>query len=250
MANAWMDAAPPAYYMLMCRLDPREKVMELSSRRFPLRRWAIALVALLSLGLSEPAPAATQVAALSIDDKASVTRALKYLNDISTLRARFVQISSNGAYAEGEVLVDRPGKLRFDYDPPNPALLIANGLELLYYDRELQQASFLPLWETPLWFLLRKQVKLSDDVRVVEVDRGRGALRVALKEVKNPDAGTVTLVFADKPLSLRKWEIVDAQGVTTEVSLVNPQFGVTIDPKEFDYHDLKINAPSTRGTEK
>jgi outer membrane lipoprotein-sorting protein len=85
---------------------------------------------------------------------------------------------------------------------------------------------------------------------VVEVDRGRGALRVALKEVKNPDAGTVTLVFADKPLSLRKWEIVDAQGVTTEVSLVNPQFGVAIDPKEFDYHDLKINAPSTRGTEK
>jgi outer membrane lipoprotein-sorting protein len=226
------------------------KVMELSSRRFPFRRWAIALAALLSVSLSQAAPAATQVAALSADDKANVTRALSYLNDISTLRARFVQISSNGAYAEGEVLVDRPGKLRFDYDPPNPALLIANGFELLYYDRELQEASFLPLWETPLWFLLRKEVKLSDDVRVVEVKNDRGALRVALKEAKSPDAGTVTLVFADQPLSLRKWEIVDAQGVTTEVSLVNPQFGVAIDPKAFDYRDLKINAPSTRGTEK
>ena len=93
-------------------------------------------------------------------------------------------------------------------------------------------------------------MKLSDDVRVVEVKNDRGALRVALKEAKSPDAGTVTLVFADQPLSLRKWEIVDAQGVTTEVSLVNPQFGVAIDPKAFDYRDLKINSPSTRGTEK
>ena len=197
----------------------------------------------MGLALALPALAAADAAALSADDKANVERALAYLNDISSLRARFVQVSSNGAYAEGEVLVDRPGKLRFDYDPPVPALLIANGLELLFYDRELKEASFLPLWETPLWFLLREEVKLSNDLRVVEVVEDRGALRLVLKDAKTPDAGTVTLVFSDRPLSLRKWEIVDAQGIATEVALVNPQFGVEIDPATFEYGDLPITAP-------
>src|SRR3546814_8770255 len=67
-----------------------------------------------------------------------------YLNDIKTLQGRFVQTSSNGAYAEGAVYLDRPGHMRFDYDPPTPVLIIANGLSLLYYDEELKEATFLP----------------------------------------------------------------------------------------------------------
>ena len=127
------------------------------------------LAALFMAGVLATAPTASRAAALSADDLANVERALGYLNSISTLRARFVQVSSNGAYAEGEVLIDRPGKLRFDYDPPVPVLLIANGLSLLFYDRELKEASFLPLWETPLWFLIREEVELSGDMRVEKV---------------------------------------------------------------------------------
>ncbi|MFQ5775455.1 MAG: outer membrane lipoprotein carrier protein LolA [Kiloniellaceae bacterium] len=197
--------------------------------------------------LSSPAEgiAATAQAALSPDDSAAVGRAVRYLNGISTLRARFVQISSNGTYAEGEVLVERPGKMRFEYDPPHPVLIIANGLTLLFYDRELKQASFLPLWETPLWFLIREKVTLSGAVRVVRVQRDRGALRVTLRDAKIADAGTVTLVFSDRPLALRKWEVVDTQGIRTEVALLNPRFGVPIDPQAFDYKDLEINTAPT-----
>ena len=187
-----------------------------------------------------------QVAALSADDKANVERALAYLNNISTLRARFVQVSSNGAYAEGEVLVARPGRLRFDYDPPVPALLIANGISLLFYDRELKQASYLPLWETPLWFLIREEVKLSDDMRIESVVQERGTLRVALRDAGNPDIGEVTLVFEDRPLALRKWQVIDAQGVRTEVSLIDPRFGVEIDSAAFDHGDLDIENPGQR----
>src|SRR3546814_7064037 len=85
--------------------------------------------------------------ALSPDDVAAVARVERYLNDIQTLQGRFVQVSSNGAYAEGDIYLDRPGHLRFDYDPPSPVLIIANGLSLLYYDEELKEATFLPLWE-------------------------------------------------------------------------------------------------------
>ena len=184
---------------------------------------------------------------LSPDDSAAVRRAVRYLNRLSTLKARFIQVSSNGAYAEGEVLIARPGKLRFDYDPPNPILLIANGLTLLFYDRELKQASFLPLWETPLWFLIREDVTLTDSVRITAVAQERATIRISLVDEALPDAGEVTLVFSDRPLALKKWEILDPQGTLTQVSLVNPQFGVEIDSEAFDYGDLEIQSGVPQG---
>ena len=213
-----------------------------------LRRLGLAVLLLAAAGLAPAggAAAAAGPAALSPDDAAAVNRAVRYLNGITTLRARFIQVSSNGAYAEGEVLVKRPGKLRFDYDPPHPALMIANGLTLLFYDRELKQASFLPLWETPLWFLIREKVRLADDVAVTLVEQDRGSLRVTLQDTDTPEAGAVTLVFSDNPLALKKWELVDAQGIATQVSLVNPRFGVEIDPDLFEYDDLEIEVAPTR----
>lgn len=199
-----------------------------------------ACVAALSGATGAVAQGSGQTAALSPDDVAAVTRVERYLNDIKTLRARFVQISSNGAYAEGEVVVERPGHMRFDYDPPTPVLIIANGLSLLYYDEELKEATFLPLWETPLWFLIREEVRLDENVNIVGVEEALGTLRITLNDPDAPDSGTVTLVFSDDPLSLKKWEVVDAQGVQTQVSLVNPVYGEAVDPELFDYSDLEV----------
>jgi hypothetical protein len=139
--------------------------------------------ALLAVALTVPVPGAgaqtgdeaaeATVAALSTEDLETIARLETYLNRITTLRARFVQVSSNGAVAEGDLYLSRPGRLRFEYDPPHPALLIANGVNLLYYDRDLEQASFLPLWETPLSFLLRERVDLSEGgIEVLAVERG------------------------------------------------------------------------------
>jgi len=203
------------------------------------------LIAVLVLALAGPWSAVAE-SALSPDDSAAIRRAIDYLNGIGTLKSRFVQISSNGAYAEGNLLIDRPGKFRFDYDPPHPILMIANGMTFLYYDRELQQASFLPLWETPLWFLIRDEVKLSDDLEVLAVEQQAATLRITLRDRKTPDVGTVTLVFSDRPLALKKWELVDSQGIVTQVSLVDPKFGVAIDDKQFDYGDLPIQGGGQR----
>ncbi|GAB4392327.1 MAG: outer membrane lipoprotein carrier protein LolA [Kiloniellaceae bacterium] len=181
-----------------------------------------------------------QTAALSPDEVAAVTRIERYLNEIKTLKARFVQVSSNGGYAEGEVVIDRPGHLRFDYDPPVPVLMIANGLSLLYYDEELKEATFLPLWETPLWFLIREEVRLDENVEIVAIEEALGTLRITLRDADSPDGGAVTLVFSDEPLSLKKWEVTDPQGIETQVSLVNPVYGEEIDPDLFEYGDLEI----------
>jgi outer membrane lipoprotein-sorting protein len=211
-----------------------------------LRRGAVlgALV-LGTLLLNAPAAEArTQLAAqagrLSPDEVAALTRVERYLNDIKTLQARFVQVSSNGAYAEGEVYLDRPGQMRFDYDPPTPVLIIANGLSLLYYDKELKQATFLPLWETPLWFLIREEVRFDDNVEILGIEEALGTLRMTLRDPDAPDGGEVTLVFSDEPLALRKWELVDPQGIQTQVSLINPVYGGRIDSELFKYRDLEI----------
>ena len=179
-------------------------------------------------------------AALTPEEAEAVSKVQRYLNGISTLQSRFVQISSNGAYAEGEVFIRRPGRMRFEYDPPHPVLLIADGTNLLYYDKELKQASFIPLWETPLWFLIRKKVDLGDKVQITRVIQAAGTLRLTIEEKGAGESGAVTLVFSDHPFALRKWEVVDAQGVTTQVALVDPQFDVEIDKGLFDYGDLDV----------
>lgn len=211
------------------------------------RRWLPAALALGLcaglLGVTAPVDAndRLQIAALSPDEVAAVTRVERYLNDIRTMQARFVQVSSNGAYAEGEVFLERPGHLRFDYDPPTPVLMIANGLTLLYYDKELKEATFLPLWETPLWFLIREEVRLDENVEIVAIEEALGALRITLRDADTPDSGAVTLVFSDEPLALKKWELTDPQGIQTQVSLVNPVFGGAIDSDLFKYGDLEVH---------
>jgi outer membrane lipoprotein-sorting protein len=213
--------------------------------RIGVRKGLVALMAGLVLcaaaSLPQAAAAAAQQAALSPDASAALVRAERYLNDISTLSARFIQISSNGVYAEGTLAVSRPGKLRFEYDPPAPILMIANGLSFLYYDKELEQATYLPLWETPLWFLIRDEVELNDKIRVQEVEQLDNDLRITLADPEAEAAGQVTLVFAEQPFRLIRWELLDAQGIRTEVTLVNPTYGGKVEAKLFDIGTLGLD---------
>ncbi|MDJ0980028.1 MAG: outer membrane lipoprotein carrier protein LolA [Kiloniellales bacterium] len=175
-----------------------------------------------------------QSVTLTEQDRADLARIERYLTDIRTLHSRFLQVSSVGMPVEGDLYLNRPGKMRFEYDPPYPAMLMADGLVLLYYDKELKEETYLPLWETPLWFLLRDEVVLDDSVRVVALERGPAVLRVTVEQNEETPQGRVTLVFADQPLTLKKWIVTDAQGVTTEVALIAPRVGVEIDDDIFD----------------
>jgi outer membrane lipoprotein-sorting protein len=220
-----------------------------------LRTFAVAVLALAIGGLAsgggatetESEPAAAATAAMPQENAETLARLEAYLNQVTTLHARFVQVSSNGAFAEGDLYLDRPGRLRFEYDPPHPALLIANGVTLLYYDRDLEQATFLPLWETPLWFLIRERVDLSDGLEVVNIAEGAATIKVTMRGTDDEGGeGEVTLVFADRPISLHSWEIQDAQGIMTQVALVNPQFGVSIDRDLFKHGDPNIHIQEPR----
>jgi len=177
---------------------------------------------------------------LSADDADDVRRVETYLNNLKTFRARFLQIDPAGGSAEGTLYLSRPGKLRVDYDPPNPNLLIANGQHLIHFDRALKAPAYLGLESTPAGLLVRDPVKLSGDVTVAGVERGPGALRVSVLQTKDPRAGRMTLVFSERPFQLTNWQITDAQGQTTRVALYEPQVGLALDPQLFVFLDPKV----------
>ena len=181
---------------------------------------------------------------LSERDKADIERAEAYLNGITTLKARFLQISPNGTSVEGDAYLSRPGKLRLQYDPPSPLLVVADGSFLIVHDRQLGEPSYLPLDSTPAGVLVRANVKLNGgDVAVTRVVRLPGVVRVSMVQSDDPAAGEITLVFSDAPFVLRQWQVKDAQNQITTVSLFEAQSGLTLDPKLFRFQDPKFLAP-------
>lgn len=202
----------------------------LSRRRLMVSAVAVALC---------PGPALAQ-RVLSAQDADDVRRVETYLNELKTFRARFLQIDPAGGSAEGTLYLSRPGKLRVDYDLPNPNLLIANGQHLIHFDRALKAPAYLGLESTPAGLLVRDPVKLFGDVTVTAVERGPGALRVSVVQTKDPRAGKITFVFSERPFQLTNWQITDAQGQTTRVALYEPQVGMALDPQLFVFLDPKI----------
>lgn len=189
------------------------------------------------------ASASTAPRGLSPEDRADVARVEEYLNGIRTLSARFMQISENGGTAEGKLYLSRPGKLRLEYDPPVPILMVASGSFLVHYDKELKAVTHLPIDSTPAGLLVRERIALSGDVTVTKVERGPGSLRVTLVQSKDPQAGRITLVFSERPFVLSNWQVTDAQGSMTRVALIEPRTGMPLDPALFRFTDPGMLAP-------
>ncbi|MGE0724911.1 MAG: outer membrane lipoprotein carrier protein LolA [Alphaproteobacteria bacterium] len=183
-------------------------------------------------------------AALTPEERAEVERIEAYLSGIRTMRAKFVQASSNGAYAEGTFYLSRPGRLRFEYEPPSPLLIVADGTIVYSHDLALKQTTQIPLGLTPLWFLLRERIRFSGDVTLTKYERVGGVIRITLVQTKDPAAGSVTLAFQAEPLALRQWTVVDTQNISTNIALTEAQQDVRLDSRLFVFTE-----DQPRGTE-
>lgn len=164
------------------------------------------------------------------------------LNAVRTLRARFRQNSSNGATAAGELFLQRPGRLRIDYQPPAQILVIADGTFLVYHDRKLEQVSHIPLSSTPAGILLDQQLSLEDEqLTVTSFEQSPGVISVGVTRTAEQAEGSILLIFDEQSASLKQWAVTDAQGVTTLVTLVEPEFNVAIDPSTFQFKDPRTS---------
>lgn len=167
----------------------------------------------------------------------TIKMAAQYLNGLGTLKARFLLTAADGSQQIGTFYLNRPGKLRFEYDPPAKDFIVADGLLIYFYDAELKQQSNAPIGQTLADFLLRKNITLKDDVTVDRVMQGGGLLQITLHQTDDPGAGSLTLGFTEKPFQLKKWRVVDPQNQIVEVELFQVETGLKLDSNLFQYRD-------------
>ncbi|MEJ0018338.1 MAG: outer membrane lipoprotein carrier protein LolA [Acetobacteraceae bacterium] len=181
-------------------------------------------------------------------DRADLTRIEAYLDGLRTLKARFLQVAPNGALAQGEAWLERPGRMRFQYDPPSPLLLVAGHGLVVFHDKSLNQTTNIPIGQTPLGILLADRVRLlGAGVTVTGMQRLPGQIQVSVVRTASPGDGTLTLVFADNPLALRQWTVLDAQRQETRVTLFNVELGGQFDSKLFEFIDPRAFQPNPGG---
>ena len=179
---------------------------------------------------SEPAPPAAP--AVASRDEIDVDRVSKAINRIETLKAEFTQIDSNGL-EQGRFYLDRPGRLRFEYDSGN-LLVVANRDHVVVIDAKVSNPYRAKIEETPLRLLLMPNIDLKRDAQITQVRREDGLLMVSAAETEGYGQGHITFFFAEPTLDLLRWIVTDPVGNQTTVTLRNQQLGLEFDQDLFD----------------
>ena len=184
------------------------------------------------------AGSANASAALTSRDLADLKRVSDYLNSISSMQAGFVQVGPNGELDQGVVYARKPGRMRFEYAPPSPYLIVSDGQTIAVANSQLRTVDRYPLLENPLSVILKEGIDLAKDANVVAIDHQSGTLRVTARQDSGPLKGQVTLIFADPAIELRQWIITDAQGLQTMIALKDMKTQVQLDPSKFLLQDV------------
>jgi len=157
-----------------------------------------------------------------------------YFNGFTTAKARFTQINGDGSTSTGTLYIKRPGRVRFEYDPPETALVMAGGGKVAIFDPKTDQPpEQYPLKRTPLNIILERKVNLGRAKMVVGHSSDGTTTTVVAQDPKHPDYGRISLVFTDNPVQLRQWIITDQTGGRITVMLDDMQLGVSLRPSLF-----------------
>jgi outer membrane lipoprotein-sorting protein len=158
----------------------------------------------------------------------------RYLNSLTTLDAPFTQINPDGTISTGRVLIARPGRIRFTYDPPDRTLVLADGQQVAVFDpKSNQPPEQYPLRRTPLHLILAPQVDLGQARMVVSHREDGATTRVTAQDPERPGLGTIEMVFTADPVELRQWVVTDEAGDRTTLILGEVAKGVRLDPGLF-----------------
>ena len=171
---------------------------------------------------------------LTPQQRGIIDRVSNYLSSIQVLTGQFVQVGPDGRRSEGQLYIQKPGKLRFEYDPPSPVEIISDGGSVVVRDRKLATQDVYPLSQTPLRFLLADRLDLLKDTNLVAV-YADDVFITAVVEEKNGMVGTsrLMIMFSAKDMQLKQWTVTDPQGYDTTVAVYNLDFTKRPDPNLF-----------------
>ena len=188
---------------------------------------------------NQPAQAPAPMAAFTDPSNvpADLARIDQALNNTGSFQGRFTQYGSDGSIATGNIFIKRPGKLRFEYDAPNPLLIVSDGVTLLQHDRELETKDRVPLAATPLNFFLKEDVQLQQDTEVVGLIKTPQEIRVSARDGSGEVDGTMTMVFDPATLALMQWIITDSFGGETRVALSDLKYNQKVSARMFVLRD-------------
>ncbi len=159
----------------------------------------------------------------------------KYLNGLSTVASDFTQVNADGTIATGKLFIRRPGRVRFEYAPPDKSLVIAGGSQVAIFDAKSNQPpEQYPLARTPLNLILAANINLGRAKMVVGHKQVENTTRVVAQDPENPSYGTIELVFTANPVELRQWIITDDAGSKTTVILGDMKKGGSMPASYFD----------------
>jgi outer membrane lipoprotein-sorting protein len=198
-------------------------------------------LALLGLAALAFAPAANAQTPTVLDGAAraeGLAQANRALNAFQRLQGRFVQQSPGGSRATGTFYLQRPGRLRFEYDPPATLLIVSDGSVVAMRDTELRTTERTPLRSTPLNIILGQTINLERDARVLRVSRAGPWLMITARDRAGQTDGQITLQFYGPETELRSWDVIDATGARTRVTLSDITHPPTLDRSLFRLEDM------------
>jgi outer membrane lipoprotein-sorting protein len=185
------------------------------------------LLALIALFLAlAPLPArAAQAPTLqphfSAQDTKDLARIEDYLNGLKNVSADFLQIDDVGGIMRGQIAISRPGRMRVTYDAPSKDFIVADGSFVHIWNEDLKAQTNVEQGSSLAEFILRDPIRLRGDVTITKIQHFPAKIEVTLVQNNDPGAGSLTLVFEDRPLRLRQWKVLDSEGRSTGVNLEN-----------------------------
>jgi len=186
-----------------------------------------------------PQPAADPSIVSPTERRAILRAAENALARVETARGRFVQLDINGGLSEGSFALQRPGRMRFDYDDPVPILIASDGTTVAMRDDELETVDRVPLAATPLDLLLSDSVNFEEDTDIIRVQRASGMVAITVADPSGETDGQLSLIFDAGTYDLISWRVIDADGGVTSVSLSDFETGITLNPRLFIVQDFE-----------
>ena len=181
-------------------------------------------------------------------EKLSLDQLSAYLNQLTSAKAPFTQVNPDNTQSKGDFMLKRPGKMRFEYASPNPALVVASSGQIAIFDKKSTAGpQGFPLGRTPLAILLKKQVNLSTSGMIISHIAEGPMTKITAQDPKHPKYGTIQMVFTADPIALREWIVTDQSGQKTNVILGALDNTAYLPESLFDIEQIAIDLGQASG---
>ncbi len=190
--------------------------------------------------------AALLIAGSAHAENADLGKIESYLNNISTLEANFVQMSSNGGSAEGKIYIEKPSKIRMEYTAPDQLLIVGNGEYIIYNDKELDQITNIDYKDIPATMILSNKIKFDGkNLKVTDFYKDSGQTSVTVEMPNSPGVKPITLIFDNAPFRLKQWKVIDQQNIEVTISLFDAEQDKKLSENLFKFNKKSEKASSS-----